>query len=215
MKKVTKDNNLRLNFDSIFRGKKIPILTLDEKWLSIFSGNNKNARIRALQADLNALLVKQGKIAGDIRGYKKIKAQFMQDIVENMEVDQSFFGKLKAKKLEKSQKKILEIKERLEKAEEEEKELPNEIKRVNEQLLKESIQICYGRIDENSRKINSLDEEISEMRIRLKQMILEKQDMEEENTLMYTYMHDTLGHQAMEVLDKQEFRYADTKSEMI
>ncbi|MBE5962563.1 MAG: hypothetical protein E7256_14495 [Lachnospiraceae bacterium] len=215
MKKATKKNDLRLNFDSIFRGKKIPILTLDEKWLSIFTEDNRNAKIRSLQADLNALLMRQGRLSGDIKGYKRIKAQFMQDIVENMEVDQSFFGKLKAKKLEKSQKKILEINERLEKAEEEEKELPNEIKRVNEELLKESIQICYGRISENSRKINELDEEISEMRIRLKKMILDKQDMEEENTLMYTYMHDTLGHQSMETLDRQEFRYADTESKMI
>lgn len=215
MKRATKQNDLRLNFDSIFRGKKIPILTLDERWLSIFSEGNKNAKIKSLQADLNSLLMRQGKIAGDIKGYKRIKSQFMQDIVENMEVDQSFFGKLKAKKLEKSQKKILEINERLEKAEDEEKELPNEIKSVNEQLLKESIQICYGRIDENSRKINDLDEEISEMRIKLKKMILDKQDMEEENTLMYTYMHDMLGHESMETLDKQEYRYADTKSEMI
>lgn len=198
MKKKTNKTEIQKQL----HGKKIPILTLDQKWHELFPDYIKPANIKELEDRLNNLLKLQGKLVTDLKGLKELKAKLMQEILDNMDVDNSKIGKLKAKKLAQNQKLIKDISSRISKAEDELIELPYEIKEVNELLMIESAKFCYSRIKNNKKAIDETTEWIIKIREELKEKILKKQEMEESNTKVYAYMHDLLGPEILQQLDE-------------
>lgn len=182
-------------------GKKIPILTLDAKWHELFPDSNKPAKIKDLEEKLNHLLKQQGKLVTDLKGLKEVKSKLMQEIIENMNVDDSSAGRLKAKTLDKNQKMIKEITERVGKTEDEIIEFPYKIKEVNEQLIVESAMFCSDRIKDNRKIIDEIIAWVKKTREELKIKILQKNELEESNTKVYSYIHDLLGAEILEQLD--------------
>lgn len=201
LRKFNLGNEGNIDLTEIFRNKKIPILTLDERWLALFPEQEMTVGMKQLRDRVNTLLKKQGKTVDDIKNLKRVKKKLMQEIVENMEVDDSFLGKIKGKKLEKNQKLILDIKDELIEREDQLAELPYEIRNANAELMNASAIICYNKLENNNRQVKQLEENIANMRIQLKEMILKKQDLETETNEIYTYMHDVLGAKTMEFLD--------------
>lgn len=183
------------------KGKSIPLLILDEKWLNLFQEHEKTKRIKELEKDLLELLKEQGQLNQEIKDMENLKKQLLDKIVENMSMAQ--YNKMAEKKQEKSQKIIIELKEKIEIAEERLLLLPEEIRKANELLLIEGMQICYERINENEHAIKEEDEWIEKAREALKERILIKQDMEIKNEEMYSYMHDTLGREIIEIFDHE------------
>ncbi|MDF2589495.1 MAG: hypothetical protein K0S41_3336 [Anaerocolumna sp.] len=197
MKKNTKD----INFQKMFQGKKIPILTLDERWHQLFPDYDKPAYIKQLENKINELMRKQGKIINDLKDMKVLKKQLMSEIITHMDVNDSKAGKQKAKKLDRNQKLIKELSEKMKKAEDDLVEIPYIIKEVNEQLIIESAKLCYQRLNRNNQHIIEIAKWVSNIREELKEKILEKQDMELKNTEIYSYMHDLLGPELLQELD--------------
>ncbi len=183
------------------RSTRIPILTLDNKWHELFPDYKKTNRIKELERQLNELLKKQGKMTDDRKEMKKLKQKLMEEIISNMSEEGGEIGRLKQKKQEKSQKMILDINDKLEQYEEELDEIPNKIKRVNEELLIESIRIWHTEMEHNREEIEALNNWILDAREKLKANILRKQDMETQNSAMYSYMHNLLGAKLMEQVD--------------
>ncbi|NLP34414.1 MAG: hypothetical protein GX359_04365 [Clostridiales bacterium] len=200
MKRRTK----KIDFNLV-RDRKLPILTLDSRWHEMFSEEEKTAAIRELEQKLNDLLAKQGKLVNEIKDLKQLKKKLMADIVSNMEIDNSPIGKAKAKKQEKNKQYILDINEKIDREMDTLSELPYQIKEVNEDLLIETLSICYKRTRKQSNEIKELSEWITKAREELKEKILLKQDLEEKNDLMYSYIHDILGVDLMENLDRKHF----------
>ena len=62
--------------------KKIPILTLDNKWHKLFTQAEPNKRLKKREEELNELLKKQGKANTEIKEIKKLKRRLMQGIME-------------------------------------------------------------------------------------------------------------------------------------
>lgn len=203
--KLLKRRKKNSKIDEIVRNRKLPILTLDSRWHEIFPDGEKTAGIKELEQKLNELLRKQGKLVNEVKELKQLKKKLMDEIVANMNIDDSPIGKAKEKKLEKNKKYILEINEKIDKEMEELSELPYRIKEVNEELLIESFSICYNRIQKQMDKIKEVSDWITKTRMDLKEKILMKQDLETQNELMYSYMHDLLGAELMENLDKKHF----------
>lgn len=203
--KLLKRRKKNSKIDEIVRNCKLPILTLDSRWHEIFPDGEKTAGIKELEQKLNELLRKQGKLVNEVKELKQLKKKLMDEIVANMNIDDSPIGKAKEKKLEKNKKYILEINEKIDKEMEELSELPYRIKEVNEELLIESFSICYNRIQKQMDKIKEVSDWITKTRMDLKEKILMKQDLETQNELMYSYMHDLLGAELMENLDKKHF----------
>ena len=191
MKRNEKEDPFMVEFAKHFRGRNVPILILDEKWLEIFPEHAQNSTIRALVAELGRLLKEQGRQVDEIKGLKRYKSQMMQEIVENMDADDSAVGRLKRRKMDKSQKKILELNERLELRKESLSDLPYRIQEVNTELLFESTRVCYGRFRENLEKMGELEAEIAELQEQLKMKKLDKQEREMRDEKMYTYLHST------------------------
>lgn len=190
-----------VDFTHLLNSKRVPIVTLDERWHKLFEKHPKSAKVVELERKLNDLMKQQGRLITDVKNLKSAKHQLMDGIVANMNVDASPAGKLNGKKLQKSQKLIQDINDKLKMTDNNLSELPYRIKEVNSRLVVEGMNQCYQKMDENTEELQSMNQRIEELREELKRMIVKKQDMEEENTTIYSYMHDVLGSDIMELLD--------------
>ena len=198
---MRKKVKIKADFSEALKGKKLPIISLDERWHTLFPENNKPTYIKELEKNLDKLMKQQGKIISDMKDMKKVKNRLMDGIVANMDAQTSNQRNMKEKRLDKSQKLIKEINSKLKVDEDELAEIPYKIKEANEKLVTESMNLCYKRLKTNGQEIQELEDSILKMREELKKQILLKQDLEETNTLIYSYMHDLLGSDVLETLD--------------
>lgn len=200
MSKETEDE--LLIYQSALHNRKIPLLSLDVRWYELFSDYEKSPRMKELEKELNELVKKQGKLSTDNKEMKKLKKRLMQEIVNNMEGTEQA-SSLKGRKLEASQKLIGDINGKMEEADKELLQLPYEIQRVNEELMAESLRVCYGRLDENAGQMKELREEIKEIQQKLTEKILEQQDKELKNEKIYSYMNSLVGPEVLNILDRR------------
>lgn len=183
--------------------KNVPIVILDERWHKLFPEKDKTPEIKRLEKNLGELLKRQGQITNDLKSLKKIKADLMKEIIDNSETD-SISDSKREKIMARNQKLVLEAKNKIEELEQEEMEIPGKIRSANIALVVEGVDVCYNRIHQNYKDIQLLGKWINEMRIELKKKILIKQDKEIKNTEIYSYMHDVLGPEVMELFDNKE-----------
>lgn len=190
----------RSNLDSLYeivKNKKLPILTLDNRWHELLPDSEKTDYIRELEQKVNKLLKKQGKLVNDIKDMKKLKKHLMKDILINMDI-----GKDRDKKLGRLKQNIHEINDRIEAEMNELGDIPYQIKEVNEKLVVESMQLFYERMESNEAELKNVAEWINRMRDELTNKILLKQELETKNVALYIYMHDILGADLIEMFDK-------------
>lgn len=209
-KKLQKKES-EIDFKKELEGKKFPILTLDEKWHNLFPDGLRNGHIQGLEKEINNLLKEQGKVNNKLKELEKLKKTLMDKILINM--NEAQHDDFTAQKQDKSQKIILDINEKKKKAEIRLEEIPDQLKEVNQELLIESMNICYKKLEENKQEIHILELWINETRELLKEKILMKQAREIQNTEMYAYLHDMLGKEVMEVFDIRERLEAEDQVE--
>lgn len=190
-----------VDFTELLKNNKIPILTLDVRWHELFPEHEKTAQIRNLENKLNSLVKQQGKLVNDTKDLKKLKAKLMHEIVANMGEANGITGRLAMKKQDKSQQLIKDINNKMKQADEQLIDLPYQIKATNAELLVESMKICYDRLRQNSNEIQQIGSWVNRVREELKEKILIKQDKEIQNTAIYSYMHDMIGPQVIELFD--------------
>jgi hypothetical protein len=189
--------------DIIIKNRKLPILTLDARWHQLFPEDTKSTELKALEQRLNNLLKRQGKLINDIKEMKHAKSGLIKDIVVNMDIGNDILGKHKEKKLDRNKRLIQELSDKIKKSMDELSNIPFQIKEVNEELMAESARACLERFHSNKKDIAAIEQRIKEMRDELKVKILAKQDMETMNTGIYTYLHDILGADVMEIFEKE------------
>jgi len=194
----------KINFNSIVKNKKLPILTLDSRWHELFPDEKKTHRIRDLEQKLIKLLKTQGKLVNEIKDMKNLKKSLMSEIVANMDIENDSKSKSKEKKLDRNKNYINELNKKMDNASNRLADLPYEIKRVNEELLVESIKNGYDRIHDNQEDLSKISDWIIKTREELKRKIVLKNDMETTNKQMYSYLHDVLGPEIIEAIDKTQ-----------
>ncbi|MGN0426376.1 MAG: hypothetical protein ACI4F0_01125 [Agathobacter sp.] len=200
-----------LDFASALKGKKVPILTLDQKWHRLFAIHGKPEEVKGLESELNELLKRQGKLNNDLKDLKKKKNLLMDNIVQNMEGStEEASNSSKARKLEEDRQKIDEINALTESYEDELLELPNKIKATNELLMIKSMDYFYGIIRVNKEESEEIDRWITQVRIDLKKNIIRKQNRDINNKEMYAYLHDVLGPEVIDMFDR---RYEESKGD--
>ena len=62
---------------------------------------------------------------------------------------------------------------------------------------------CYGTMKENAESIRETEEWVSEIRVELKKRLIRKQEMEQRNHAIYSYMHDVFGAEVIDIFDLQ------------
>lgn len=190
------------DFRRALEHKKLPLLVLDQKWHRLFAVHGKPEEIRSTETELNNLLARQGKLNSDLKDYKKVKNQLMDEIVQNMEgADGDSPDKEKVR--DKDKRMIDELNERIEQAEAELAELPAKMKSVNEKLMILSMEYFYAKIRINAQESKEIDEWIRQVRIDLKKNIIKKQNRDINNREMYAYLHDICGPEVLDLFDVQ------------
>lgn len=188
-------------YDKFIDMKKIPILPLDNRWHQLFPDEAKPARIKKLEKEVMELVKREGGVNHEMKNLTKLKKKLMKEIVENMEETTSEQEKLRQKKLIASQKLIGDINDKFKVLEDEKYELPYRVMKANKELLLESIEVCYDRLETNQSHIEALTEWIEKTRVQLKKNVIIKQEKQDTNNQIYSYMHDMLGPEFMEIFD--------------
>jgi uncharacterized protein (DUF885 family) len=168
----------------------------------LFPKDKKNRRIIELENKLNELIREQGQTNNDFKEYTLLKKRMLSDIMDNMSDAIDYNDKDASKLLEKNKQYISEINEKLEKYDNKLDEIPSKIQQVNEELFKECAEICYTTMEDNKKEIENLEVWIEETKNLLKEKIIKKQEMQEVNSKIYSYMHDLVGLEIVNYLDK-------------
>lgn len=197
-------------FRKALEHKKLPLLVLDQKWHRLFAIHGKTDEIRNAETELNNLLARQGKLNSDLKDYKKVKNQLMDEIVQNMEGSDGNASD-KEKVRDKDKRMIDELNERIDTAEAELLELPQKMKQVNENLMILSMEYFYAKIKINTQESKEIEEWINQVRIDLKKNIIKKQNRDINNREIYAYLHDICGPQVLDLFDV-EMEASDKKS---
>ncbi|MBQ7933626.1 MAG: hypothetical protein IJ327_02395 [Lachnospiraceae bacterium] len=192
----------REEFAKALEGKKLPVLTLDNKWYRLLNKLSRES-VKSLEEELNTLLKRQGKIHTETKEIKFHKKKLMNDIVTMVdELEQNRSPKLE-KKIEDTKKLIDACNERLESYKDEMMELPGQIDRVNLQLMLMTMEYCYKELQENTSNIKEITDWVTEVRIQLKKQLVRKQELEIQNHEIYSYMHDIFGADVVDMFDMQ------------
>lgn len=182
-------------------GKKIPILTLDNKWHKLFTQTQVSPEIKKKEEEVTALLKEQGRLTNECKKLRKIKTQLMDEIVSLMGEEGETPDAVAGKKQDENRKLIEDCNERLENDQNALYDLEKEIDRANYDLMLLSMEVCYDVIRQNTEEIEQIDGWINQMRIELKKNVVRKQEREVFNQNLYSYMHDIFGPEVIEIFD--------------
>lgn len=185
-------------FMSALQDKKIPVLTLDNKWYRLL-GELERETVKEWEEQLNILLKRQGKLNTEVKDIKKLKKKLMQEIVSMMD-DSSQSAGVK-KKIDDNKRLIEECNEKIDSYKDELLDLPREIEKINFKLMLMTMEYCYEEMQENTRAINDTAKWVTQIRIELKKRLIHKQEMEQKNHEIYSYMHDIFGADVVNLFD--------------
>lgn len=187
-------------FEQALKGKRIPILTLDNKWYKLLT-EEARAEVAGLEEELNTLLKRQGKLNNDVKNIKRLKKKLMGEIVSLVDEAEQEGKEDAPQKIEQNKKLVEDCNQRLEGYQDELLELPREIEQANFKLMLATMDYCYDAMQENGADIQEIAQWVTEVRIELKKRLIRKQEMEQRNNAIYSYMHDVFGAEVIEIFD--------------
>ena len=188
-------------FRSALSEKKIPILTLDNKWHQLFTQQECTDEIRDMECELNGLLKRQGKVNEKKREIRKRKKKLMDEIVLLADEMEGGATLRLEKEMETHKRLVAECNDKLKECDEEMLELPGQIVQLNNRLMLETMEICYRKLHKNTEELEEIEEWISNIRRELKKKVVRKQEKEMMNHQLYSYMHDIFGADVIEIFD--------------
>lgn len=188
-------------FRSALSEKKIPILTLDNKWHQLFTQQECTDEIRDMECELNGLLKRQGKVNEKKREIRKLKKKLMDEIVLLADEMEGGATLRLEKEMETHKRLVAECNDKLKECDEEMLELPGQIVQLNNRLMLETMEICYRKLHKNTEELEEIEEWISNIRRELKKKVVRKQEKEMMNHQLYSYMHDIFGADVIEIFD--------------
>lgn len=206
-KKREERKNLEYDRDvlwDVIKSVKIPILTLDERWNTLFAELIRRPEIKKKTKLMNELLKEQGGMVNRVKEMKVLKKRLMTNIVDNMsEVDDKDANDLRGKKQDVNQRLIRDINGKLDDSKERLMELPYEIMQNNRELLLESMIYGYTIINNNEDKAEDLASDIERLSLELEEKIKQKELIDKQTNAIYSYLHDLIGADILEKLDSK------------
>lgn len=200
--KRKEDNERREIFSQALQGKRIPILTLDNKWYRLLT-DEARAAVSGIEKQLNALLKRQGKLNTESKEIKRLKKKLVNDIMPLVDEAEKNPGGEAAKQIDQNKRLVEECNEKLEAYQDELLELPKQIDELNIQLMLITMDCCYETMQENTMEIDAISQWVTDIRVELKKRLVRKQEMEQRNQAIYAYMHDVFGAEVIDMFDMQ------------
>ena len=185
-------------FSKALEGKRVPVLTLDSKWYRLLDELGRKA-VREDENRLNELLRAQGKINYQIKDLKKVKKKLMDEIVPM--VDEAELRPELEQQIAKNKELIEQCNQKMDDLKDSLLDYPAEIQRVNHELMLETMAYCYESIQENTAGIEEIEKWVTDIRIELKKRLIRKQEMEQKNHEIYSYMQDIFGAEVLDLFD--------------
>ena len=185
-------------FSKALEGKRVPVLTLDSKWYRLLDELGRKA-VREDENRLNELLRAQGKINSQIKDLKKVKKKLMDEIVPM--VDEAELRPELEQQIAKNKELIEHCNQKMDDLKDSLLDYPAEIQRVNHELMLETMAYCYESIQENTTGIEEIEKWVTDIRIELKKRLIRKQEMEQKNHEIYSYMQDIFGAEVLDLFD--------------
>ena len=173
---------------------KIPILSLDRRWLLLINEGDKSQQISSLEAKLNQLLKNQGTINSKREELVTLKKRLMIGIVSNMDAPDNSRA---AKKVDKSKELIDDINDQLVLLEDKELDLPRKLNEANAMLAYRSLEELVTRQEEYEDDLKSLEEWIESARIELKKKILLREKRKDQIEKIDKYLSDTFDKEIL------------------
>lgn len=189
-------------FTEALQGKNIPILTLDNKWYRLLDDDARE-EVKDIETQLNTLLKRNGKLNTETKDIKKLKKKLMSEIVPMVDQAGDNPTAAQTKEIDQRKRMIEECNEKLEAYEDEMLDLPKEIDKLNIQLMLITMDCCYDTMQENTEQIQEIAKWVKEVRIELKKRLIKKQELEQKNHTIYSYMHDIFGSDIIDMFDLQ------------
>lgn len=205
-------------FKSALIGKKIPILTLDNKWHKLFTQSEFTPELKGLEKTLNDLLKRQAKLNSEMKEIKKLKKKLMDEVVILADEMGEHPTKKQDKDMADHKRLIEECNEKTDAYEEELVELPRQINQVNNQLMLITMDVCYKKLKYSTKELEEIDEWISGIRRELKKKVVRKKEKEAVINKLYAYMHDIFGAEVIELFDmeydpEEKYRKKETEAQ--
>ena len=164
--KSKSDSERREVFTEALKGKRIPILTLDNKWYRLLT-DEARATVSGIEKQLNALLKRQGKLNTESKEIKRLKKKLVNDIMPLVDEAEKNPGGEAAKKIDQNKRLVEECNEKLESYQDELMELPKQIDELNIQLMLITMDCCYETMQENAVEIEAINQWVTDIRMEM------------------------------------------------
>lgn len=188
-------------YEAALKDKKIPILTLDHRWHLLFGQAEPTEAVVRLEEELNELIKRQGKLNTESREIHRLKKRLMQEIIPMVDSLEYKPDRKTEKKIEDNKRLINDCNEKLSAYRDELARLPKEIEKTNYYLMLATMDACYDKLKENTKEIEEDAGWITQMRIELKKRIIRKEEKEQQNQDLYSYMHAMFGADVINLFD--------------
>ena len=168
--------------DEVFKaalvGKRIPILTLDNKWHRLFTQSEFTPELKGMEKSLNDMLKRQAKLNSETKELKKLKKKLMDEVVILADEMGEHPTKKQDKEMADHKRLIEECNEKMDNNEEELVDLPRQINQLNNQLMLITMDVCYRKLQQNTKELSEIEEWINGIRRELKKKVVRKQEKE-------------------------------------
>ena len=180
---------------------KVPLLVLDNSWHKLFAQVGEPVEIKKMEKRLNELLKEQGKVNNDLKKLKACKKKLMDEII--LLANQYGAGKDEAidKEMDRHKKLVKDCNDRIEEMEDDAQDIPKEIREINYELMLKTMELCYQRLKESRREIETCEEKIQKARVELRENMDRKQENEENVYALYSYMNHIFGKDVINIFD--------------
>lgn len=188
-------------YEAALKDKKIPILTLDHRWHLLFGKAEPTEAVVRLEEELNELIKRQGKLNTESKEIHRLKKRLMSEIIPMVDSLERKPDRKTEKKIEDNKRLINDCNEKLSAYRDELALLPKEIEKTNYYLMLATMDACYDKLKENTKEIEEDTRWITQMRIELKKRIIRKEEKEQQNQELYSYMHAMFGADVINLFD--------------
>lgn len=193
--------NININIDeNIIKRKQVPILIKDKQWKKIIS-DNKNRTIKSLSLELEELIDEEKSLKREWTKHNQEKRRLMNKILQLSDLVNTKGQEDMLPELERCKEEINKVNQNIDKIMENLESYPSQIEKLNFNLLKETIKIVYQDMISSNDELFLVAEKMNKLRQELGELRDERIFLEERVEELYSFLHDTVGHEEMEKLD--------------
>jgi len=193
--------NININIDeNIIKRKQVPILIKDKQWKKIIS-DNKNRTIKSLSLELEELIDEEKSLKREWTKHNQEKRRLMNKILQLSDLVNTKGQEDMLPELERCKEEINKVNQNIDKIMENLESYPSQIEKLNFNLLKETIKIVYQDMICSNDELFLVAEKMNKLRQELGELRDERIFLEERVEELYSFLHDTVGHEEMEKLD--------------